>query len=77
MNTQNIELEISRSDLANSRIVERPLPELQPGQVRFHIDRYAVTSNTVTYAVTGDTGTSSLRRKRVGDTFRRWGGPTS
>jgi hypothetical protein len=54
MNTQNIELEISRSDLANSRIVERPLPELKPGQVRFHIDRYAVTSNTVTYAVTGD-----------------------
>ena len=39
MNTQNIELEISRSDLANSRIVERPLPELQPGRVRFHLDR--------------------------------------
>jgi hypothetical protein len=54
MNTHNVELEINRSDLANSRIVERPLPELQPGQVRFHIDRYAVTSNTVTYAVTGD-----------------------
>jgi len=54
MNARNIELEISRSDLAKSRIVERPLPALQPGQVRFQIDRYAVTSNTVTYAVTGD-----------------------
>jgi NADPH:quinone reductase-like Zn-dependent oxidoreductase len=54
MSIQNIDLEIDRKDLAHSRIVERALPELQPGQVRFAIDRFALTANTVTYAVTGD-----------------------
>ena len=54
MSTSNLDLEINRADLAASRLVERPLPELPPGQVRFAIDRFAVTANTVTYAVTGD-----------------------
>jgi hypothetical protein len=54
MSTRNLDLEINRADLATSRLVERALPELPPGQVRFCIDRFAVTANTVTYAVTGD-----------------------
>jgi hypothetical protein len=54
MSTQNLDLEIDRNNLARSRVVERPLPELQPGQVRFAVDRFALTANTVTYAVTGD-----------------------
>jgi Protein of unknown function (DUF2855) len=54
MSTSNLDLEINRADLSASRLVERPLPDLRPGQVRFAIDRFAVTANTVTYAVTGD-----------------------
>ena len=50
----NLTLEIDRRNHAVTRLVDEPLLELQPGQVRFRIDRYAVTANTVTYAVTGD-----------------------
>lgn len=51
----NLHVEIDRKDHGVTRLVEEPLEELAPGQVRFRIDRYAVTANTVTYAVTGDT----------------------
>jgi len=51
----NLNLEIDRADLGNTRLVEERLDEPAPGQVRFRIERFAVTSNTVTYAVTGDT----------------------
>jgi hypothetical protein len=54
MSTPNLDLEINRADLAGTRLAERSLPELRPGQVRFRVDRFAVTANTVTYAVTGD-----------------------
>ena len=50
----NLTLEIDRTNHAVSRLVEQPLADLQPGQVRFRIDCWAVTANTVTYAVTGD-----------------------
>jgi len=50
----NIHLEIDRKNHAVTRLVEEPLAELPPGQVRFRIERYAVTANTITYAVTGD-----------------------
>ena len=35
-------------------MVEPDLPALGAGQVRFRIERFAVTANTVTYATTGD-----------------------
>ncbi|HSW33784.1 MAG TPA: DUF2855 family protein, partial [Steroidobacteraceae bacterium] len=50
----NLHLEIDRDHLATTRLAEESLAELRPGQVRFRIERFAVTSNTVTYAVTGD-----------------------
>ena len=50
----NLHLEVDRSHLATTRLAEESLADLQPGQVRFRIERFAVTSNTVTYAVTGD-----------------------
>lgn len=50
----NLNLEIDRTALDVSRLVEEPLAELASGQVRLRVDRFAVTSNTVTYAVTGD-----------------------
>jgi hypothetical protein len=54
MSTQNLELEIDRNNLANTRIVKRNLPPLPSGHVRFAVERFALTANTVTYAVTGD-----------------------
>ena len=50
----NATLEIDRSDLSRTRILAESLPELEAGQVRFRIERVALTANTVTYAVTGD-----------------------
>lgn len=51
----NLTLEIDRTDLGATRLVEERLAEPLPGQVRLRIERFAVTANTVTYAVTGDT----------------------
>ncbi len=50
----NLTLEIDRRDLGATRLVEETLAPLAPGQVRLRVERYAVTANTVTYAVTGD-----------------------
>lgn len=55
MTTHNITLQIDRHRHAESRTEESELPLLAPGQVRFRIERFAVTANTVTYATTGDT----------------------
>jgi Protein of unknown function (DUF2855) len=50
----NIELEIARSDQGRTRLAERPLAELAPGEIRFRVERFALTANNVTYAVIGD-----------------------
>jgi hypothetical protein len=55
MTHHNLALQIDRHRHAESRIHESALPALAPGQVRFRIERFAVTANTVTYATTGDT----------------------
>jgi hypothetical protein len=54
MTETNLVLEINRTELETPRLVEESLPALAPGQVRFRIERFALTANTVTYAVTGD-----------------------
>ena len=54
MTTRNLTLQIDRARHAESRVQESDLPPLGPGQVRFRIERFAVTANTVTYATTGD-----------------------
>jgi hypothetical protein len=54
MTTRNLALQIDRFRLSVSRLHEEELPALAAGQVRYRVDRYAVTANTVTYAVTGD-----------------------
>ena len=54
MTTRNLTLQIDRARHAESRVHESDLPPLGPGQVRFRIERFAVTANTVTYATTGD-----------------------
>lgn len=48
-------LEINRSDIRHSRIAETPpLATTAPGQVLMRLDRFALTSNNVSYAMSGD-----------------------
>ncbi len=55
MNMRNLTLQVNRASHAETRLVESEMPELAAGQVRFRIERFALTANTVTYATTGDT----------------------
>jgi len=48
------ELWIDKSDFRNTRTVETSHPELGEGEIRVAIDKFAVTSNNVGYAVSGD-----------------------
>ena len=54
MTTLNLTLQVNRTRHSESRLVERELPALGAAQVRFRIERFAITANTVTYATTGD-----------------------
>ena len=55
MTTLNVTLQVNRRSHGETRIVETGMASLAPGQVRFRIERFALTANTVTYATTGDT----------------------
>ena len=46
--------EVQQSDWKRTRFVEGPLPALAPGQVLFRVDRFALTSNNISYALSGD-----------------------
>lgn len=46
--------EVDRTDLARSRMVEAPARSLESGEVRLAVERFAVTTNNITYAVAGD-----------------------
>jgi len=49
------EFQVRRADWRHGRVVTKPAaPEPAPGQVLFRVDRFAVTANNVTYALTGD-----------------------
>lgn len=47
------QLHIHKQDLFQSQIKEAELLPLKSGEVRFKLRKYAITSNNVTYAVTG------------------------
>lgn len=47
-------IETSRNDLAHTRIVPEERPDLDPGQCRLRVDRFALTTNNITYGVFGD-----------------------
>ena len=53
MNEQLI-IQVQRDDIRTTRIQRVEHPALTAGQVRVAIDRFALTANNVTYAVTGD-----------------------
>ncbi len=52
--TANLDFEVNRRDLTATRAAASELVPLAGGQVRFRIDRFALTANNVSYAVTGD-----------------------
>lgn len=53
--SQSTVLEVRKDDWANTRIVHERLPDsLTDGQILFKVDRFAVTSNNISYAGAGD-----------------------
>jgi NADPH:quinone reductase-like Zn-dependent oxidoreductase len=54
MADEGLAFEVGRSDWKQTRFVEGPLPELAPGQLLFRVDRFALTSNNISYALSGD-----------------------
>ena len=48
------ELLVSKTDLAVTRVRQTTAAPLQSGQVRARVDRFALTSNNITYAAFGD-----------------------
>jgi hypothetical protein len=52
--SQSTTFEVSRSDWSQSRFVHAELPELAAGEVRFAVDRFALTANNISYAMAGD-----------------------
>jgi Protein of unknown function (DUF2855) len=54
MSARNIVMQVDRAGHAATRVHESELPELGAGQVRFRVERFALTANTVTYAVMGE-----------------------
>ncbi|WP_120717823.1 DUF2855 family protein [Tsuneonella amylolytica] len=47
-------VEVDRTNLGQSRIVERDAAPLAESEVRLRVDSFSVTANNVTYAVAGD-----------------------
>jgi hypothetical protein len=45
---------VDRQDIRHTMLETRPAPPLAEGQARVQIERYAMTSNNVTYAATGE-----------------------
>lgn len=46
-------IDIDRDDITQAKLVEDASARLAPGQVRVHLDSYAMTANNITYAVFG------------------------
>ena len=49
-----VDFEVDRRDHSKTRALVQDQPELADGQVRFAIDRFALTANNITYALVGD-----------------------
>jgi hypothetical protein len=47
-------LAVDRSDLARTRRLTAPLPDLTPGEALLRVERVGLTANNVTYAVLGE-----------------------
>jgi hypothetical protein len=47
-------LTVARADLADTRLIASPTPDLAPGDALLKVDRVGLTANNVTYAVLGE-----------------------
>ena len=54
MGDEGLVFEVNKGDWKQTRFIEGPAPELAPGQVLFRVDRFALTANNVSYALSGD-----------------------
>lgn len=50
---KNERLLVEKNNIFNTRTQAEEIQELQPGEVLFKIDKFALTTNNITYAVTG------------------------
>ena len=48
------ELWANRANLRETKTVTHPAPELGPGEVLMKIEKFGLTANNVSYAITGD-----------------------
>lgn len=48
------QIQVKRAQIATHRVVEASIEPIEEGEVLFHVDRFAITANNVTYAVFGD-----------------------
>jgi hypothetical protein len=46
--------EVKRGQLAETRVVTDPVPEVAPGEALLKVDAFALTANNITYGVAGD-----------------------
>jgi hypothetical protein len=53
--TTSTDFIVSRSNLREGKFVDTQLPELKAGQVLLKVDKFALTSNNITYGAAGDT----------------------
>ena len=49
-----MDFEVKRTDIHDCRVVDEDPPDLAPGQALLRVDRFALTTNNITYAVMGD-----------------------
>ncbi len=54
MTATHLDFEVDRKNLTATRTLETEPATLTQGQVRLRIDRFALTANNVSYAITGD-----------------------
>ena len=54
MPTESLDFLVARDDLRRTQWRTTPLADLAPGQARLKIDRFALTSNNITYAAFGE-----------------------
>lgn len=50
----SVDLEVRRDDLAATRLVDGPEPEPGEGEVLLRVDRFGLSTNNVTFGVTGE-----------------------
>lgn len=49
-----MDLEVSRADVRETRLVDQPVPEPAEGQALLRVESFGLTSNNITYAVFGE-----------------------